>query len=256
MLPETPPVSNPPPAEPRNRWPGAVALVLVVAILVGAGVFIFREVVRAPAAIVQKTGEMIDKGGAQLRSVAEAFNKGTVKTEFLSQATELAGTSRFQFATLKQSESFRREETGSTAWGWIPLPKVVVLAVAPVEYTYYLDFEGPWRFERAGDTIIVFAPPIETNSPALDVSALSFYTLEGSLWRQEAVVREKLRQSLTDSLKERAIKNAELVHEIGRRKLEGFVQKWLVEKFSDGRQFHVKVVFPAEQPTESDQKAL
>jgi hypothetical protein len=228
----------------------------VVALLVGGVVFVAREIVRAPSGLVEKTGDLIDKGGAQLRSVAEAFHHGTVRTEFLSQATELAGTSRFQFATLKQAESFKREETGSTAWGLIPLPTIVVQAVAPVEYGYYLDFAEPWEFQQDGDTLVVFPPPITPNTPALDVSALTFYTLEGSLWRDEQVAKDKLKQSLTGALQQRAGHNARLVREVGRERLTGFIEKWLAKRFSDGGRFHVKVVFPDERVSTPEAKSL
>ncbi len=199
---------------------------------------------------------MIDKGGARLRSVAQAFRQGTVRTEFLSRAAEIEGTSRFQFATLKQTEIFKREESGTTAWGWIPLPKVVVQAQAPVEYGYFLDFSGPWEFLRDGDNVEVFAPPIMPNTPAIDVSALNFYTLEGSLWRDERAVKERLRQSLTDALRDRAEQNTKLVREVGRQRLAEFIEKWLAEKFSDGAGFRVKVIFPDERQSTLEARSL
>jgi hypothetical protein len=249
-------VSEHPPLAQKNPWPRTVLLLGVVALLVGGAVFIAREVVRAPAGVIEKTGDLIDKGGARLRDVAAAFNHGTVRTEFLSQATELAGTSRFQFATLKQAESFKREESGSTAWGWIPFPKVVVLAVAPVEYVYFLYFAAPWEFQREGDTIIVLPPPITPNTPAIDVSALTFYTLEGSPWRDENAAKERLRASLTAALNERALQNTHLVREVGRQRLATFVEKWLSEKFTDGGRYHVKVVFADERVPAVDAKSL
>ncbi len=248
-------VSAPPPPA-KSPWPRVVMLLGVLALFVGGGVFIAREIVRAPAGLVEKTASLIDKGGARMRDVAAAFQQGTLRTEFLSQATEIAGTSRFQFATLKQAENFKREESGSTAWGWIPLPKVVVLAVAPVEYSYFLDFAAPWEFQREGDTMMVFAPEIMPNTPAIDVSALSFYTLAGSVWRDEEVAKDKLRQSLTESLKDRSVQNTKLVREVGRQRLADFVEKWLAEKFSDGGRFHVKVVFPDERLSTSETKSL
>lgn len=240
----------------RNPWPRAVATITVAGMLVGGAVFVAREAVHAPGEVLQKMREMLGRGGAQLRNVAEAFQQGTVRTEFLSSATEIAGMSRYQFATLKQAESFKREESGTTAWGWVPLPKVVVQAVAPVEYGYSLDFDAPWEFLRDGETVIVFPPPIIPGTPAIDVSALTFYTLEGSIWRDEHAVEEKLRQSLTDSLKVRAAQNVQLVREVGRVRLAAFVEKWLAEKFSDGASFHVKVVFPDERVSAHESKTL
>jgi hypothetical protein len=248
-------VSEHPPLAPRNPWPRAFVVLGIAALLVGGAVFMVREIVRAPAGLVETAGGLIDKSGARLREVAAAFQQGTVRTEFLSQATEIAGTSRFQFATLKQAESFKREETGSTAWGWIPLPKVVVLAVAPVEYSYFLDFAAPWEFQREGENFLVFPPAITPNTPAIDASALTFYTLEGSLWRDDKVAREKLRLSLTESLKKRSEQNVGLVREVGRERLAAFVEKWLAEKFSDGGRFQVKVIFPDERPPATDAKA-
>ena len=236
-----------PVSAPRRSRPWAFAAVAIVVVLVGGAVLVLREMIHAPAKVVEQAGSLIKESGRQLRSVAEAFHQGTVRTEFLSHAAEVTGASRFQFATLTQTEIFKREEAGAMAWGWVPLPRVVVQAHAPVEYSYSIDLAAPWQLEREGDTLRMLAPPIEPNTPALDVSALTFYTLEGSIWRDEAAVREKLRQSLTASLKERAVDNEKLVREIGRKRLEEFVEKWLAVRFSDGQNTHVKVVFPDEQ---------
>ncbi len=238
-------VTEPPPLSLRNPWPRVVIVLGLAALLVGGGIFLSVKVVQAPAAIL-----------GELRGVAAAFNQGTVRTEFLSRATEIAGTSRFQFSTLKQAESFKREEEGSTAWGWIPLPRVVVLAQAPVEYGYYLDFDAPWEFQRDGDTVVVYPPPITPGTPALDVSALTFYTLEGGLWRDEGAVKERLRESLTVALQRRAEDNTRLVREVGRQRLGEFVGKWLADRFADGRRFHVKIVFPDERVPSTDPKTL
>jgi formate dehydrogenase maturation protein FdhE len=249
-------ISEPPPGPPKSAWPKAVAVIGVFALIVGGGVFLARELMHAPARVIEQTANLIEKSGTRLRTVAEAFHTGTVRTEFLSQAVEVTGVSRFQFAILKQHEVFKREEAGSTAWGLLPLPKVVVEAQAPVEYGYYLDFAAAWEFLREDDTVLVFAPPIAANTPALDVSALNFYTLEGSIWRDEEAVKEKLRQSLTGSLQERALQNTALVRELGRKRLADFVEKWLAEKFSDGQRFHVKVIFPDERVAVPDSKSL
>jgi len=233
-----------------------VTTVAVAAILAGVVLYGLKMLRDIPGAAVEKTTELVRTVGREAARVARAFNEKTVREEFVSQATELAGTSRFQFATLKQDETFERAEAGSTAWGVIPLPKVVVGARAPVDYTYYLDFTGPWEFARDGSTLTVFSPPIAANPPALNVSELKFYTLEGSLWRNETDVRERLRESLSAALLQRAEKNAGLVREVGRQKLTEFVQQWLAEKFADGRDLRVKVVFPDERPlSPAEQKA-
>lgn len=229
----------------RSSWAKAVTIIAVAGLFVGGSLLALREVREVPGNF-----------GKSLVKVARAFNQGTVRGEFISHATELAGTSRFQFATLKEVEIFSREETGSTAWGLIPLPKVVVEARAPVEYTYYLDFKGAWEFKRNGSVLTVYPPPIAANQPAMDVSALQFYTLEGSVWRNEDRVRERLKDSLSGALADRARKNTALVRELGRQRLTEFVEKWLAEKFSEGGELQVKVIFPEERPLSPEQKAL
>jgi hypothetical protein len=197
-------------------------------------------------------GATFDKG----LEIARAFREGTVRQEFFSHVTSLTGTTRLQIATLNQAETFQRSETDNIAWGLIALPKVVVQAQAPVEYTYYLDLQAPWEFRQEGKTITVLAPPITANTPALDVSVLTFYTLEGSVWRDENAVRERLRESLTATLRKRARENERLVREIGRQKVAEFVEKWLGEKFGDGRDYRVKVIFPEEVPVAPQEKAV
>jgi hypothetical protein len=39
-----------------------------------------------------------------------------------------------------------------------------------------------------------------------------------------------------------------LVRETGRRKVEAFVETWLIERFSDGKQYRARVVFADEAP--------
>ena len=239
----------------KSPWPKAVTIMIVAAIFGGSGLLIVRMLRDLPGAALDKGTEMIKTLGGEAAKVARAFNEKTVREEFISHAAELAGTSRFQFATLQESEIFQREESGSTGWGLIPLPKVVVEARAPVEYSYYLDFAGPWEFAREGRVLTVFAPPIAANPPALDVSALQFYTLEGSVWRNDGAVRERLKDTLTGALRKRAAKNTGLVRETGRQRLAEFVEKWLAEKFSDGRDLRVKVVFPDERPLSPAEKS-
>ena len=159
-----------------------------------------------------------------------------------------SGSLRLQVATLKQQETFRREEAGSTAWGLIQVPKVVVQAQAPVEYSYYLDLRGTWEFQQQDKKVTVYAPPLQANTPAMDVSALTFYTLAGSIWRDEGAVRERLQNSLMQSLWKRSQENVPLVREAARRQIAEFVETWLAEKFGDGRDYQVKVIFPEEMP--------
>jgi hypothetical protein len=226
-----------------------VVIVLgVLALLLGAGLWALRHLTALPGATLGQGAALVREMGGQAATVARAFREGTLREEFLSHATSLTGTKRLQVATLQQGETFQRSEQDNIAWGMVSLPRVVVQAQAPVEYTYYLDLQAPWEFRQEGQSITVLAPPIVANTPALDVSALTFYTLEGSVWRDETAVRERLRESLTATVGKRARLNEKLVREIGRQKVAEFVEQWLGEKFGDAKDYRVKVVFPDEVP--------
>jgi hypothetical protein len=233
--------------DPRAKpsyWPLAAA-VLGLAIIVAVGAsFALRRVTSLP-------GELVEQGRGVVRdlaSVAEGFRTGTITTSFASYRTEVSGTTFLQFATLRQVEVFERKDTSSLLWGQLALPDVVVEARAPVEYTYYLDLNKTWTLKLEGDTILVAAPPIEFNTPALDASALHFEVREGSVFRDERAVVEQLRHGLSDLAKLRARQHVALVRETGRRRTEQFVETWLSRAWSDGARHHARVTFPDEGP--------
>lgn len=224
----------------------------ILTLLLGAVVWTVHRMTALPGAAIGQTAELVKNVGGQMVLVGRAFRQGTVREEFISHAASLTGTSRLQVATLHQNETFQRSEQDNIAWGLISLPKVVVQAQAPVDYTYYVDFQAPWEFRQEDKTITVLAPAIGANTPAINVSALTFYTLEGSVWRDESAVRDRLRESLTGTLGKRARSNEKLVREIARQKVAEFVEKWIVEKFGDGKDYKVKVLFPDEVPVTGD----
>jgi len=166
-----------------------------------------------------------------------------VTTTFRSYATDVAGTTRLQFAELRQEELFERRDAEAVLWGALALPDVVVEARAPVAYTYFLDLEKEWRFRLEGRDVLVVVPPVEWTRPAVDVSALRFAVREGSVLRDEQLALDRLRSELTPLLDRRARQHVPLVREAGRRKVEGFVETWLVGRFADGGDHRVRVLF-------------
>lgn len=233
--------------EPRRpshaQWPLAAAAVAIVAILAGTGLYVFRSVRSLPGEVVEGGRKALQDLGA----VAAAFRTGTVTTTFRSYATEVTGTTRLQFAELRQEEGFERRDAEAILWGALSLPDVVVEARAPVTYTYFLDLDKEWRFRLEGRDVLVVAPPVEWNRPAVDVSALRFTVREGSVFRDEDLVKERLRSELTPLLERRARQHVAFVRETGRRKVEAFVETWLVRRFSDGSEHRAEVLF-ADEP--------
>jgi hypothetical protein len=229
--------------EPRRPshapWALAAAAVASVAILAGGALYVFRSARALPTEVIE--------GGRQalrdLREVAAAFRTGTVTTTFRGYATEVSGTTRLQFAELRQEESFERRDSEAVLWGALSLPDVVVEARAPVTYTYFLDLDKEWRFHLEGRDVLVVVPPVEWNRPAVDVSALRFEVREGSVLRDEQLVLDRLRGELTPLLDRRARQHVPLVREAGRRKVEAFVETWLVQRFADGKDYRARVLF-------------
>jgi hypothetical protein len=221
-----------------------VALALVAALFVAAGVWMFERLRETPAGVMREGREAL----AELRRVAEAFSTGTVVTSFVSYATEISGSSYFQFATLRQMEIFGHKDSRATLWGQLQLPDVVVEARAPVTYTYYLDLDGRWEMQLTDGVIYVVAPQIGHNPPALDASALTWEVRSGSVFRDEGEALERLKQGLTAMAERRADDNVALVREVGRRKTAAFVEQWLARGFSDAKSHQVVVIFADEQP--------
>jgi hypothetical protein len=186
----------------------------------------------------------MDKARETMASVAAAFNRGTVRTSFVSYATTLTNSQRLQFATLKQMEVFTRTEEPSTAFGYVPLPDVVVEARAPVEYTYYLDLKSKWDFVLRNGVVYVYAPPIHANKPSVDVSALSYEVKKGHFRTADAM--DNLKSSISSLVILRAKENVPLVRETARTETAAFVEQWLAKSFTDGKNYPVKVFFPGE----------
>lgn len=233
---------------PSRAWPIAFSVVAVTALLVGAGLYVFRSLRALPGDAVDKTREII----ADVESVAEAFRRGTIETTFVSYATTVTGSNYLQFATVRQTEVFTRQDSASVLWGQLELPDVVVSATAPVEYTAYLDLNEAWHFELEGDVLRVVAPEIRFNKPAVDVSAIRYEVRESSLFRDEEAAIDSLRRGLTAMSAARTAEQVPLVRELGRRKTEEFVENWLVRSFGDGRGYHVEVAFADEAPRRPD----
>jgi len=239
MSPDSPDSRSP---KSAFSWPAAFAVVALLAVL--AALWVFERVREAPSDALREGRQAI----RELREVAEAFNTGTVVTSFVSYATEISGSSYFQFATLKQVEVFERKDSRATLWGQLQLPDVVVQARAPVTYTYYLDLDGRWEMRLEDGVIRVLAPEIGHNPPALDASALTWEVRSGSVFRDESEALERLKSGLTAMAETRAEENVALVREMGRRKTAAFVEQWLARGFSDAKSHRVEVLFADEVP--------
>lgn len=225
----------------RFSWPIAFTIVALAAII--AGVFVLKSIIDVPGDIAESGRKAV----RDLEKIAEAFQTGTVTTTFISYAAEVSGSNYLQFATLKQMEVFERKDSRAALWGQLELPDVVVQATAPVEYTYYLDLNGKWEMTLENHSVVVFAPEIEFNTPSVNASAIRYEVREGSVFRDEDIVVDQLRDGLMEMSRKRAHENIALIRELGRRKTAEFVEKWMSQTFSDGAAYHVEVQFVDER---------
>jgi hypothetical protein len=220
-----------------------VALLGILALVI-AGYLIHRAT-SLPAELMERGRSL----ARDVRSVAAAFRSGTITTTFTSHAVEMSGSHYLQFATLKEMEVFERTDSVALLWGQLALPDVVVRAEAPVEYTYYLDLDERWEFvlsDAATRAVLVRAPEIRFNTPAIDASRIRYEVKDGSILRDEAAAVENLKRGITDLARERARENRAIVRELGRKKTEDFIRSWLLSSYDDAAEYRVEVRFADE----------
>jgi hypothetical protein len=240
-LPQQAPVNT-----PRSAWPKATAWMVIVFLFLASSIYVFRSLRNLPGEILDKTGSTVDKASQALRDIAAAFSQGTVTTSFVSYATSLYANHYLQFATLKQREVFTRTDEASTGFGYIPLPDVVIEAHAPVEYTFYIDFNARWDMLLRDNVVYVLAPSIQFNEPSVNASEITYEVKKGGLFRNTQQAKENLKKSIMPMVQWRAKENVSLVRETGRKEVADFVEKWLVKSFTDGNKYPVKVFFADE----------
>src|SRR5262245_41696203 len=225
------PPPQPTPSHQMN-WPKATLWMVVVLVICVNSVLMLKSCLNAPVDLVDKTGHAIGKAGSALATVAAAFNRGTITTTLVGYGTTISNHQYLQFATISQREKFERAQQSTTAFGYVPLPEVVVVAEAPVTYTYYLDLNERWELVRKESAIHVFTPPIRANKPAVDVSAISYEVKKGYFKSDEAL--ENLKRSVTSLATLRAKENIQLARQTGRDEVTKFVENWLARSFADG----------------------
>ena len=226
-------VSSPDNTDRKSPWPGVVTLLGLASLVLVA--YVFHSTRSLP-------GDVIESG----RSLIEAFKSGTVTTRFISYAAEMSGSNYLQFANLKQVEVFERTDSATVLWGQFALPDVVVRAEAPVEYTYYLNLDDRWELLIEDQTVLVHAPEIRYNQPAIDVSNLRYDVADRSVLRDEEEALENLKRGLSNLSKMRAQENIALVRELGRKKTKDFIRNWLLASYDDAKSYRIEVVFADE----------
>ncbi|PWU17319.1 MAG: hypothetical protein C5B50_11560 [Verrucomicrobia bacterium] len=243
------PVSSPQPR--RSAWAVPVTCMVIVLILVLGALYVFKSCRDLPGDTLTKAAKLASQAGETLERVAAAFKQGTITTTFTSYATTLKGSQFLQIATVSQDEIFTQTNESSLAYGYIPLPDLIIEARAPVAYTYYLDLNDNWEFTIQDGVIYVLAPDIKYNRPSVDVSRLTYEVKKDSHFRSTSKAMQDLKDSITWMTLQKAKANIGLARETGRKQTEEFVQNWLSKQFADGKNYPVKVRFRSEPPPAS-----
>ena len=234
---------------PPRRRPSALVITLVVFMLVLAGGawYALRVLQRLPGELAAQGREM---GRAAVREAGElvrAFRTGSVRRMFATHTTRIEGTNYLQVATLEQTQVFEIEDRSAVFWGTVELPPVIVRATAPVDYTYFVDLEGEWRFELRDRRVLVLAPLLRFNKPAIDISRLRWQVRQGSLLRDEQQVAARLRREMMGRAAIQAKSNLPLVRETSRRQVERFVRNWLLQTFAEEAEGYAVEVYFADE---------
>ena len=238
---------------PRRRlsgtWALAIAIAVFTLVLGGGAWYALRVLQSLPGAIAQQGRDMGEAAVREVGELVRAFRTGEVRRRFTAHTTRVEGTNYLQVATLKQVQVFESQDSAAVLWGTVELPPVVVRATAPVDYTYFVDLESEWRLElrESERRILVLAPPLRWNRPAIDVSRLRWQVVRGSLLRDEQLVAAQLRREMMGRAAIQAKANLPQVRETGRRQVERFVANWLVQSFpAEAREYRVEVFFTDE----------
>jgi hypothetical protein len=166
-----------------------------------------------------------------------------IEYRFRSYAIKLTGKQSLYVAKLTQQESIER--TSYATLLWFQLPPMIVKVDVPVEYNYFINLSGGWRFQIEGDTLVVSIPELGSSTPAVDIANLKMTIAEGGMLRNETKALEKMTKELPGLLIDRAIANREVVREEARKSAEKFIRAWIATVTpNDDFQRPIRIEFP------------
>ncbi|KYG62393.1 hypothetical protein AZI86_16285 [Bdellovibrio bacteriovorus] len=168
-----------------------------------------------------------------------------VNDKFHAYATKVSGKQSLHVARLNRMEIYERTSKAK-AFGF-SLPDVIVSITFPVEYNYNVSLTAGWKFEKRDGMLMVYAPELSGQTPAVNVSEMKFEIKKGSFIRDENQVRERLQKELTGFLSENSIALREQVRTEARLSIEQFVRGWVASQVTENTTaLPIKVLFPGE----------
>ena len=191
-----------------------------------------KEIVEIPKEIyIDGPTKIINETEQVLNNIAATFETGAMSEEFTEYVATIQGVNYLQLVTYTVIDTFSRVDSTAIMWDWIPLPDVNIEIQAPVEYTYSLNLNEKWEFiwDDAYQGIVVYAPNIRPNTPAIDVSHMKITDVQGSMVRSEELAIKKLQQEITPRSRILAQEKIPQIREMARRKAREFIENWFVK---------------------------
>ncbi len=199
-------------------WAKAFTIVAVLAILVGGSIIWHLILSVNPTAMLMPT-------------LKEERTRGL----FASYIGGLDGQNNLQVASLKTKEEFAYVSE-KKLFRYMPGGVVEVAARVPCEITYNVplrDSEWSFHIRDQGRRMIVIAPPIQFNRPAVDLARYDLRVVKDSMIRDSEEVKLALQNEIPSLLEEVGRKNIDSIRDTARISIKDFLEQWLLKTLED-----------------------
>jgi hypothetical protein len=201
-------------------WAKAFAIVAVSVILTAGSLTWYFFFKLTPAAVFMPT-----------------LSEETTRGQFASYVGGLQGQNSLQVATLNTREEFAYVSE-KKLFSYMPGGVVEVAARVPCEITYFVPLkDSEWSFyiRDQGRRLIVVAPPINFNRPAIDLARYDLRVIKDSMIRDSEEVKLALQNEIPGLLAEVGHKNINSIRDTARISIKDFLEQWLLNSFGDKR---------------------
>ncbi|PKL48941.1 MAG: hypothetical protein CVV42_08070 [Candidatus Riflebacteria bacterium HGW-Riflebacteria-2] len=199
-------------------WAKAFAIVGVCAILTAGSLTWYFFLKVTPTAML-------------IPSLSEEMTRG----QFSSYVGGLQGQNNLQVASLHTKEEFAYISE-KKLFHYMPGGIVEVAARVPCQITYHVQLkDSEWSFyiRDQGRRLIVVAPTISFNRPAIDLAHYDLRVIKDSMIRDSEEVKLALQNEIPGLLEEVGRKNIDSIRDTARISIKNFLEQWLFNSFGD-----------------------
>ncbi|HAE40931.1 MAG TPA: hypothetical protein DCG57_20210 [Candidatus Riflebacteria bacterium] len=208
------------------NWAKAFTIVAVGAMIIGGSLAWYFFFKLAPAIVLMPT-------------LSEEATRG----QFTSYISSMQTQNNLQVASLRSKEEFAFISE-KKLFSYVPGGVVEVAARVSCDFTYYVrlkDSEWAFYIRDKGRRLIVVAPLIEFNKPAVDLSNYELRVVKDSIIRNSEEVKLALQNQIPALLEEVGQKNINSIRDTARISIKDFLEQWLLNSF-DGKPLLTPVV--------------